>query len=95
LGWGWMYNGGQQEPVHTSDCISVWQSLFVHRVGQNRTYTLYTNVYLMISLPKVTYIHRIRVVGYPNYSGRPGTACKIFQVSRNYFWYYSDCKKNI
>jgi hypothetical protein len=29
------------------------------RVGQNRIYTPYMTVYLMISLPKVPYIHRI------------------------------------
>ena len=31
----------------------------IHRVGQNRIYTPYMTVYLMISLPKVPYIHRI------------------------------------
>jgi len=31
----------------------------IYRVGQNRIYTLYMTVNLMISLPKVTYIHRI------------------------------------
>jgi len=32
------------------------------RVGQNRMYTPYMTVYLMISLPKIPYIHRIYMV---------------------------------
>ena len=32
------------------------------RVGQNRIYTPYMAVYLMISLPKIAYIHRIYMV---------------------------------
>jgi hypothetical protein len=32
------------------------------RVGQNRIYTLYMIVYLVISLPKIPYIHRIYMV---------------------------------
>jgi hypothetical protein len=32
------------------------------RVGQNRIYTPYMTVYLMISLPKIPYIHRIYMV---------------------------------
>ena len=32
------------------------------RVGQNRIYTPYMNVYLVISLPKIPYIHRIYMV---------------------------------
>jgi hypothetical protein len=31
-------------------------------VGQNRTYTPYMTVYLMISLPEIPYIHRIYMV---------------------------------
>ena len=32
------------------------------RVGQNRIYTPYMTVYLVISLPKIPYIHRIYMV---------------------------------
>ena len=31
----------------------------MNRVGQNRIYTPYMTVYLVISLPKIPYIHRI------------------------------------
>ena len=34
----------------------------IFRVGQNRTYTPYMTVYLVISLPKIPYIHRIYMV---------------------------------
>jgi hypothetical protein len=34
----------------------------MHRVGQNRIYTPYMTVYLVISLPKIPYIHRIYMV---------------------------------
>jgi len=30
---------------------------FMYRVGQNRIYTPYMTVYVMISLPKKTYVH--------------------------------------
>jgi len=32
------------------------------RVGQNRIYTPYIIVYLVVSLPKIPYIHRIYMV---------------------------------
>jgi hypothetical protein len=32
------------------------------RVGQNRMYTLYMAVYLVISLPKIPYVHCIYMV---------------------------------
>ena len=35
---------------------------FIHRVGQNRIYTPYMTVYLVISLPKIPYTHRIYMV---------------------------------
>jgi hypothetical protein len=39
------------------------------RVGQNRIYTPYMTVYLVNSLPKIPYIHRINVVlANPTYS---------------------------
>ena len=34
----------------------------VSRVGQNRVYTMYMTVYLVISLPKAPYMHRIYMV---------------------------------
>jgi len=34
----------------------------IYRVGQNRIYTPYMAVYLVISLPKVPYMHRIYMV---------------------------------
>jgi hypothetical protein len=36
--------------------------LLTSRVGQNRIYTLYMTVYLVISLPKIPYMHRIFMV---------------------------------
>ena len=49
--------------IHTMDgkawCIS--------RAGQNRIYTYIYTVYLVISKPKVPYIHRIHIYG----SGQP------------------------
>ena len=37
-------------------------TLYMTRVGQNRIYTPYTTVYLVISLPKIPYVHRIYMV---------------------------------
>ena len=38
------------------------------RVGQNRMYTPYMTVYLVISLPHVRYMHRIyKVLANPNH----------------------------
>ena len=34
----------------------------MNRVGQNRTYTPYMTVYLVISLPKLPYVNRIYMV---------------------------------
>ena len=40
------------------------------RVGQDRIYTPYMTVYLVISLPKIPYIHRIyMVLANPNHKG--------------------------
>jgi len=48
---------------------------YMPRVGQNRIYTPYMTVYLVISLPKIPYIHRIyMVLANPIYaygSGQP------------------------
>ena len=35
------------------------------RVGQNRMYTPFMTVYLVISLPKIPYIHRIYIWFWP------------------------------
>jgi len=44
-------------------------SIIIVRVGQNRIYTPYMTVYLVISLPKLPYIHRIyMVLANPNSS---------------------------
>jgi len=41
------------------------------RVGQNRIYTPYMTVYMVISLPKIPYIHHIyMVLANPKYLGR-------------------------
>ena len=48
----------------------------VIRVGQNRIYTPYMTVYLVISLPKIPYIHRIYIYG----SGQP----YLLPITQNY-----------
>ena len=50
--------------------MSVIQKLrLIHRVGQNRIYTPYMTVYLVIFLPKIPYIHRIyMVLANPTYT---------------------------
>jgi len=41
----------------------------IYRVGQNRIYTPYMTVYLVIFLPKIPYIHRIyMVLANPKYT---------------------------
>jgi len=41
----------------------VWVRVCVmHRVGQNRIYAPYITVHLVISLPKIPYIHRIYMI---------------------------------
>ena len=46
--------------VSLSVCVCV--CVCICRVGQNRIYTPYMTVYLVISLPKIPYIHRIYMV---------------------------------
>jgi hypothetical protein len=42
--------------------------VLIYRVGHNRMYTPYMTVHLVISLPKLLYIHRIyMVLANPNY----------------------------
>ena len=48
---------------------SIYRSCTICRVGQNRTYTPYMTVCLVISLPKIPYIHRkSMVLGNPRAS---------------------------
>jgi hypothetical protein len=52
-----------------------------HRVDQNRIYTPYMTVFLVISLPKIPYVHRIyMVLANPKHS--PKLLCN-FPVSRS------------
>jgi len=59
-------------PSH-SNCFRLQSCMY--RVGQKRIYPLYMTVYLVISLPKLPYIHRIYIYG----SGRP-YACVVAQL---------------
>jgi hypothetical protein len=48
-----------------------FQQMVIQRVGQNRIYTLYMTVYLVISLQKKTYIHHIyMVLANPSYTAK-------------------------
>jgi hypothetical protein len=49
---------------------------YIRRVGPNRVYTPYMTVYLVISLPKISYIYRIHTV----------LANLIYTVCIQYFW---------
>jgi hypothetical protein len=61
----------------------------VTRVGQNRIYTPYMTVCMVISLPKILYIHRIYRVGqnriYTPYMTRVGQN-PIYMVHIRYIW---------
>jgi hypothetical protein len=49
-------------------CVTPQNCTIICRVGQNRIYTPYMTVFLVISLPKIPYIHRINMVlANPNY----------------------------
>jgi len=52
-----------QTPLSTSVRDQIDKHIL--RVGQNRIYTPYMTVYLMISLPKLPYIHRIYIWFWP------------------------------
>jgi len=45
-----------------SVCCARIISCSLHRVGQNRIYTPYMTVHLVISLPKLPYVNRIYMV---------------------------------
>ena len=53
----------QPEPVCLSNA-STWCFPHTHRVGQNRTYTPYMTVCMVIILLKIPYVHRIYVCIY-------------------------------
>ena len=42
--------------------MSLAEGSLVYRVGQNRMYTPYMTVYLVMFLPKIPYVHRIYMV---------------------------------
>jgi hypothetical protein len=48
-------------------------AIHIRRDGQNRIYTLYMTVYLVISLLKILYIHRIYMV-LANFTHQPSSA---------------------
>ena len=54
--------------MHAHTCMTVhipiYTYIHVTRAGQNRTYSLYMTVYLVISLPKIPCIHRIYIYIY-------------------------------
>jgi hypothetical protein len=45
--------------MHTHSMHTIWEAVYIVRVGQNRIYTLYMTVYIMISLPDKPYVHHI------------------------------------
>jgi hypothetical protein len=59
--------------LHMHLCVpsytAAWTLHLTHRVGQNRIYTPYMTVCMVISLPKIPYIHRIHLYMYG--SGQP------------------------
>jgi len=59
----------------------------IHRVGQNHIWTLYMTVYLVISLPKKLYIHRICMVLF-------SVLEEVCRVGQNRIWtpYMTVCK---
>ena len=62
------------------------------RIGQNRIYTPYMTVYLVIFLPKLPYIHRIyMVLANPNYKYHPRKLPKGRFAQRCLTWIHSFC----
>jgi hypothetical protein len=67
-----LFSGGKKSScsvVARNPAVQWWQEiqtavqlLRIGRVGQNRIYAPYMAVYLVISLPKIPYIHRIYMV---------------------------------
>jgi len=48
--------------LNKHSCCNLIHCSVMHRVGQNRIYTPYMTVYLVVSLPKIPYLHRIYMV---------------------------------
>ena len=64
------YGRGQLLVLSKRIAVSIThRPCIITRVGQNRIYTPYMTVYLVISLFKIPYIHRIhRILANPNYN---------------------------
>jgi hypothetical protein len=61
----WMTSAGTRPSRASCRRTPSWRThvcAYKHRVGQNRIYTPYMTVYLVILLPKIPYIHRIYMV---------------------------------
>jgi len=57
--------------------FTVYIYILIYWVGQNHIYTLYMTVYLVVSLPRIPYIHRIyMVLANPIYIYGSGQPCK-------------------
>ena len=62
-------------------CVECNSSCRVFRVGQNCTFTPYMTVYLVISLPKIPYKHRIyMVLANPTSFAQDGVGIRLHEV---------------
>ena len=59
-------------------------------VGQNRIYTPYLTVYLVISLPKIPYLHRIYMV-LANPSDKCWPGCRVQNSGEKREWRWPGC----
>jgi len=67
-------------------------SSFMIRVGQNRIYTPYMTVYLVISLPKIPYVNRIyMVLANPTHVARTLRVPGLFDSDPFQHYVYSSC----
>jgi hypothetical protein len=67
--------------------------LFVYKVGQSRIYTPYMTVYLVISLPKIPYIHRIYIWFWPTLFIYPVLPCEFSRLGRLSCWHWKRTPK--
>ena len=58
----------------------------ISRVGQNRIYTTYMTVYLVVSLPKIPYTHRIYIWFWPTLQISVLAANHLYGVQLRSFW---------
>ena len=82
-------------PLEASALDSEW--LVLVRVGQNRIHTPYMTVYLVISLPKFPYIHRIyMVLANPVYLPLSEHNLPVFTCDESFraMWYGYQAKLN-